>query len=176
MKGRVLRVVGVLGLSLAVGYALEWGKLHLNLYLQVLEAHPEFAAADAAERAAWWEEHAPVLQMQYVEVHEAWAPFHRWEVREVWRAKWALGVAAVVLFFCLDLLLLRVLGAQRLSYLFVGLYACSGVCMAAGAFVIPAPAGYALAREFLGFLQSPLPSLFVALVARFRPPQETAQL
>jgi hypothetical protein len=48
--------------------------------------------------------------------------------------------------------------------------------MCIGAFLIPPPAGYALAREFLGFLQSPLPSLFVALVARFRPSQAAAQL
>ena len=163
-------------MSLSVGYALEWAKLHLNHYLDVLESHPEFAAADASKRAAWWEEHAPVTRTQYVEVHAAWAPFHRWEVEEVWRAKWALGGSAVAFFFCLDLLLLRVLRAQQLSYLLVALYGCSGVCMAAGAFLIPAPTGYALAREFLGFLQSPLPALFVALVARFRPPSAAAQL
>jgi hypothetical protein len=41
--------------------------------------------------------------------------------------------------------------------------------MAVGVGIVRGPSGYALAREFLGFLQSPLPSLFVALVARFRP-------
>ena len=176
MKGMLVRATAVLLLSLTVGYMLEWGKLHVNHYLQVLEAHPEFAAADAAGRTAWWAEHAPVMRAQYFEVREAWPPFHRSDVQQMMWAKWTLAVAAVALFFALDLLLLRALEAQRLVHLLVALYVCSGLCMCIGAFLIPPPAGYALAREFLGFLQSPLPSLFVALVARFRPPQAATQL
>jgi len=171
-----MRAVAAVGLSLAIGYALEGGKLHLNHYLHLLEAHPEFAAADAPGRAAWWQAHDPVFRVQYFEVREAWPPLHRWSVAQVVWAKWMLAAAAVVLFFVLDLLLLRVLGAQRLVHLLVALYLCSGVCMGIGAFLVPGPSGYALAREFLGFLQSPLPSLFVALVARFRPPPAAAQL
>jgi hypothetical protein len=67
------------------------------------------------------------------------------------------------------MLLLAALNARDRWPLLLAMYACSGVCMAVGVGIVRGPSGYALAREFLGFLQSPLPSLFVALVARFRP-------
>ena len=169
MRRVVVRSAAVLAVSLLLGYALEWTKIHLNHYLHVLEQHPEFAALDAPDRAAWWKEHRPVARVQYFEVRDAWGPLHGWGVNQVWWAKWALAVLAVLVFFVLDMLLLAALNARDRWPLLLALYACSGVCMLVGVGIVRGPTGYALAREFLGFLQSPLPSLFVALVARFRP-------
>ena len=99
--------------------------------------------------------------------------FHRWGEAEMLRAKWGLdGGHSDVLSSCWMRLFLRAAGVGSVgSCLFYG-YAASGlvVCVfwaldgRGGA----ADPGYNVAREVLGFLQSPMPSLMLVLLPWLR--------
>ena len=88
------------------------------------------------------------------------------------RAKWGLMVAIVLGFFVLDALFLRAAGVGERWRLLMLIYAASGLVTAvfwaldgqAG----QSEAGYNVAREVLGFLQSPLPSLMLVLLPWLR--------
>ena len=67
----------------------------------------------------------------------------------------------------LDVLFLRATGvAERVPWLVV-IYVTAGIPMAGLEFSSPGDAWYVLARDLLGFLQSPLPSVMVVLVPCF---------
>ena len=88
------------------------------------------------------------------------------------RAKWGLMVAIVLSFFILDALFLRAVGVGDRWRILLLIYGASGLVVAvfwfldgrAGA-VDP---GYNVAREVLGFLQSPMPSLMLVLLPWLR--------
>ena len=72
-----------------------------------------------------------------------------------------------MIFFVLDVMFLRAMRAgERVPWL-VLIYAVVGVPMVGLAFSSPGEAWYALARDMLGFLQSPLPSMMVVLIPSF---------
>ena len=67
----------------------------------------------------------------------------------------------------LDVLFLRATGvAERVPWLFL-IYVTAGIPMVGLGFSSPGEPWYALARDMLGFLQSPLPSVMVVLVPWF---------
>jgi MFS superfamily sulfate permease-like transporter len=78
--------------------------------------------------------------------------------------KWLLGAGILALFFTLDALFLRVTGNGDLRTALLGVYAFVGTLMLVIAALAPGSAGYDVARELLGFLQSPLPSFMLVFV------------
>jgi hypothetical protein len=98
--------------------------------------------------------------------------FHRMGPEDLTRLKWGLMVAIVLGFFVLDALFLRAAGVGERWRLLMLIYAASGLVTAvfwaldgqAG----QSEAGYNVAREVLGFLQSPLPSLMLVLLPWLR--------
>ena len=79
----------------------------------------------------------------------------------------ALSAAILLIFFVLDVLFLRAMGvAERVPWL-VLIYLTAGIPMVGLGFSSPGEPWYALARDMLGFLQSPLPSVMVVLVPWF---------
>ncbi len=152
----------VIAVMLVSGFQVEQAKINLNDYLWTLETHPEWEAAGPAERAAIWAER-PARVVNHYEITEPWAVFHTMSLREIVALKWALGIGSVLLFFGLDALFLRAAGRWELRRALTGVYALVGVLVLGTAAL---DGGYDVARELLGFLQSPLPS-FLLVFARW---------
>ena len=151
----------VLIAMLGFGFLLEGAKIHINDYLAALEAHPEWVPLPPEARAEAWKAHVPPRVVNYYEITAPAEVFHRLDPPALWILKWTLAVVGLVLFFLLDALFLRVTGAWNVRSALLALYALVGLLMAAFAAFAPGDAGYAVARELLGFLQSPLPSLLL---------------
>jgi hypothetical protein len=78
--------------------------------------------------------------------------------------KWGLSLLILLAFFALDGLFLKTTGhIDRWPWLVV-MYGLAGAIMAVFIALVPGKSGYGVAHEFLAFLQSPLPSLFIVLV------------
>ena len=85
-------------------------------------------------------------------------------VSQLRNLKWGLSALILIVFFALDGLFLQTTGHfERWPWLFV-MYGLAGAIMAAFIALMPGKSGYSVAHEFLAFLQSPLPSLFIVLV------------
>ena len=82
------------------------------------------------------------------------------------------GVAIVLCFFALDALFLRAAGVAGRWKLLLLIYGAAGLVTALFWFVDgqagAEEAGYNVAREVLGFLQSPMPSLMLVLLPWLR--------
>jgi hypothetical protein len=160
------RWVLVIAAMLVFGFGQELTKIHLNDYIDTLEAHPELQPLSPAERAAYWAAAVPPRVVQYYEIHAPWPIFHTLDLATLWAIKWTLAVAILLVFFAMDAWFLRVTGAWSLRKGLVGVYVFVGAVMSLFAAFAPGEAGYAVARELLGFLQSPLPS-FMLVFARW---------
>lgn len=156
--------LAVMATMLVVGFYQELAKIQLNDYLQTLAENPQLDAMTAEDRAQFWEASVAPRVVNYYEIHEPWPLFHHASLKTLRALKWALAVGIVALFFSLDALFLRVAAAWDLRGSLVVVYAMAGVVMALFAVMAPGEAGYAVARELLGFLQSPLPSFMLVFI------------
>lgn len=154
----------VIGAMLVFGFYQELAKLHLNDYLSTLADHPKLDDASPAERAAFWAQSVPPRIVNYYEITEPWPVFHHMSFTTLRLLKWLLGAGILALFFTLDALFLRVTGNGDLRTALLGVYAFVGTLMLVIAALAPGSAGYDVARELLGFLQSPLPSFMLVFV------------
>ncbi len=151
---------------LAFGLLQEQFKIKVNHYMQVADAEQLWDKAPVA-RAKWWQASAPVGRHNFYVSRDTWSLFHRFSRAQLVRFKWALSAGIILAFFGLDVLFLRTTKvANRLPWLLL-IYATAGVPMLGLAFSTPGQAWYAFARNMLGFLQSPLPSVMVVLVPWF---------
>ena len=156
----------VLGLMLGFGLVQEQSKIKVNHYLQVGDAE-QFWDQDAQERESWWQASAPAGRQNFYVSRETWTVFHSFSRGQLVAFKWGLSGLILLVFFILDVLLLRATGvAERVPWLVV-IYVTAGIPMLGLGFSSPGEAWYALARDMLGFLQSPLPSVMVVLVPWF---------
>ena len=165
------------------GYVQEDAKIKLNHYMKVGGRYLDFydygheecnweAACMLEKRKEWWDGYAPFCRTSGSYSRDTFEVFHRWGRVEMVRAKWGLMVAIVLGFFVLDALFLRAAGVGERWRLLMLIYAASGLVTAvfwaldgqAG----QSEAGYNVAREVLGFLQSPLPSLMLVLLPWLR--------
>lgn len=156
----------VIAAMLVFGFYQELTKININDYITTLEAHPELIPLDPAGRAAYWNASVPPRIVQYYEIHRPWPLFHHLNMRQLWALKWGIAVGIILVFFSMDALFLRVAGAWALRGGLVGVYLFAGAVMLLFAAFAPGAAGYDVARELLGFLQSPLPS-FMLVFARW---------
>ena len=156
----------VLGAMLGFGLLQEQSKIKVNHYIQVGDA-ARFWQDDAETRITWWEAHAPVGRHNFYVSRDTWPLFHGLNRTQVVTFKWGLSAVILLVFFVLDVLFLRATHvAERVPWL-VLIYATAFVPMVGLAFSSPGDSWYALARDMLGFLQSPLPSLMVVLIPSF---------
>lgn len=156
----------VLSAMLGFGLLQEQAKIKVNHYLKVGDA-ADFWSLDTPDREAWWVGHAPAGRHNFYVSRSTWPIFHGLDRGEVVAFKWGLSAAVLLVFFALDVLLLRAAGVAERTPWLVGMYIAASLPMLG--FVVASPGGsmYALARDMLGFLQSPLPSLLVVLVPWF---------
>lgn len=173
----------VLASMLGFGYVQEDSKIKLNHYLSVGDRYLDFYDFGHEEcewervcmmkkRKRWWDAYAPSCRTNSAYTRDTFEVFHGWGRTEMVRAKWGLMAAIVLCFFVLDALFLRAAGVGERWKLLMLIYAASGVVTAlfwlldgqAG----ETEAGYNVAREVLGFLQSPLPSLMLVLLPWLR--------
>jgi len=156
----------VLGAMLGFGLVQEQSKIKVNHYLKVGDA-VQFWSDDATARAIWWQAHAPVGRHNFYVSRDTWSVFHHWSRKQLVQFKWGLSAGILMIFFVLDVLFLRATGvAERVPWL-VLIYLTAAVPMVGLGLSIPGEPWYALARDMLGFLQSPLPSVLVVLVPWF---------
>ena len=173
----------VLLAMIGFGYVQEDAKIKLNHYMKVGDRYSDFydygheecnweVACMLEKRKEWWDGYAPFCRTSISYSRDTFEVFHRWGRVEMVRAKWGLMVAIVLGFFVLDALFLRAAGVGERWRLLMLIYAASGLVTAvfwaldgqAG----QSEAGYNVAREVLGFLQSPLPSLMLVLLPWLR--------
>ena len=135
----------VIAAMLVFGVEQELAKIHLNDYIDTLEAHPELQAMSPAERATYWDAAVPPRVVQSYEIHAPWPIFHTLDLAILWAIKWSLAVSIVLVFFAMDAWFLRVTGAWSLRKGLVGVYAFMGAVMSLFAAFAPGEAGYAVA-------------------------------
>lgn len=187
-NGRLLPVrrpwwIVVLAVMIGFGYIQEDTKVKLNHYIEVGDRYLDFydfgheecgwdADCMAAKRKEWWDGYAPLCRTNFAHTRETFSVFHRWNGEHMLRAKWGLMAAIVLCFFVLDALFLRAAGVGDRWRLLLLVYAASGVVVVVF-WVLDGrggaeQAGYNVAREVLGFLQSPMPSLMLVLLPWLR--------
>ena len=123
-------------------------------------------------RKDWWDRFAPLSENNFYVTRDTFDVFHWWDAEDLLRAKWMLMVLILMGFFALDALFLRAAGVGDRWKLLLMMYAASGGVVALfwvldGRGGAEAP-GYNVAREVLGFLQSPMPSLMLVLLPWLR--------
>ena len=154
----------VLGVMLGFGLLQEQAKIKVNHYLRVGDEAKQdmsFWRMDESERAEWWSLNSPVGRHNFYVSQDTWPWFHGMDRFELVAFKWGLSAVILLVFFGFDVLFLRAMGVpERMPWLLLIYGACS-LPMLGLAMSEPGRPWYALAREFLGFLQSPLPSLMV---------------
>ncbi|MDB4787208.1 hypothetical protein OAG26_00715 [Flavobacteriales bacterium] len=165
------------------GYLQEDAKIKLNHYTDVGARYGDFytygfedcdwdAQCMYEARKGWWDRFAPLSENNFYVTRDTFDVFHWWGAEELLRAKWILMVAILLGFFSLDALFLRAAGVGDRWKLLLMNYAASGLVVAFfwlvdGRGGAEAP-GYNVAREVLGFLQSPMPSLMLVLLPWLR--------
>ena len=153
----------VLGVMLGFGLLQEQSKIKVNHYLRMGDA-ANFWDNDAENRRTWWDAHAPIGRHNFYVSRTTWSLFHGLTRQQMVAFKWGMSAAILFMFFLLDVMLLRATQVgERVPWLLL-IYAAAGMPLVGLAFSKPGEAWYALARDMLGFLQSPLPSLLVVLV------------
>ena len=158
--------VAVLLAMLGFGLMQEQSKIKVNHYLQVGDTE-QFWNQEAHLRKTWWEQSAPLGRHNFYVSRETWDVFHHFDRSQLIQFKWGLSAVILLIFFALDVLFLRATGvAHRVPWL-VLIYLTAGVPMVGLGWSVPGESWYALARDMLGFLQSPLPSVLVVLVPWF---------
>ncbi len=173
----------VLAAMVGFGYVQEDAKVKLNHYIAIGEQFTDFydfgleecqgdASCMYAKRKGWWDDYSPLCRSSASYNRETFTMFHWWGAEQMARAKWGLMVAIVLGFFMLDALFLRAAGVGERWRLLLLVYLASGLVVTAfyvfdGRGGADDP-GYNVAREVLGFLQSPLPSLMLVLLPWLR--------
>jgi len=173
----------VLVAMIGFGYVQEDTKVKLNHYMEVGDRYADFydygfeeCAWDAdcmkAKRQEWWEGYAPLCRTNFAYSRDTFDVFHGWNGKEMLRAKWGLMVVIVLCFFVLDALFLRAAGVGDRWRILLVIYGAAGLVVAVfwlldGRDGAEDP-GYNVAREVLGFLQSPMPSLMLVLLPWLR--------
>ncbi len=173
----------VLAAMVGFGYVQEDAKVKLNHYIAIGEQFTDFydfgleecqgdASCMYAKRKGWWDDYSPLCRSSASYNRETFTLFHWWGAEQMARAKWGLMVAIVLGFFMLDALFLRAAGVGERWRLLLLVYLASGLVVTAfyvfdGRGGADDP-GYNVAREVLGFLQSPLPSLMLVLLPWLR--------
>ena len=165
------------------GYVQEDAKIKLNHYAKVGQRYSDFYTYKFEEcdwdaqcmyeaRKDWWDRFAPLSENNFYVTRDTFDVFHWWDAEDLLRAKWMLMGFILMGFFALDALFLRAAGVGDRWKLLLMMYAASGGVVALfwvvdGRGGAEAP-GYNVAREVLGFLQSPMPSLMLVLLPWLR--------
>ena len=153
----------VLLTMLGFGLIQEQSKIKVNHYLQVGDSE-QFWNQEAHLRKMWWEQSAPLGRYNFYVSRDTWGVFHYFDRSQIIQFKWGFSAAIMLIFFALDVLFLRATGVSHRVPWLVLIYVTAGVPMVGLGCSVPGESWYALARDMLGFLQSPLPSVFVVLV------------
>jgi len=173
----------VLVAMIGFGYVQEDTKVKLNHYMEVGDRYADFydygfeeCAWDAdcmkMKRQEWWDGYAPLCRTNFAYSRDTFDVFHGWNGEEMLRAKWGLMAVIVLCFFAMDALFLRAAGVGDRWRILLLIYGAAGLVVAVfwlvdgrGGAEDP---GYNVAREVLGFLQSPMPSLMLVLLPWLR--------
>lgn len=154
-------------LMLATLFLQEIAKLNINFYLDTTAAYPSF-----------FEQSPEIRKQQLDDYRERWPAFHQYahhpqigflhhlSLSELKAAKWVLAGLLVVLHLILNLLFLRMISRKKTARFLIGVTLIalffSAFFFALDRFVTEGNASYNVARELLGFVQGPLPAVFLA--------------
>jgi len=154
----------VLAVMLVFGFYQEKAKIQLNHYVEVLQQNPGVAEMPPELRAKWWDVNPQPKRIHYYIMQGTWDGFHSMNLNQLKSLKWWLSIFILLVFFALDGLFLQTTGHLNRWPWLVVMYGLAGAIMAVFIVLVPGKSGYGVAHEFLAFLQSPLPSLFIVLV------------
>ena len=154
-----MKPIALLILMLAFGYVQENAKVRLNSYRAVADHSAGFYALSSEDRNSF---------TRTIDVPNF---IHKLSKPSLVKLKWVLSASILLIFFLLDALFLKVSalpGAPSSAPWLVLIYIGVSIPMFSFLFLSPGPnsSSYAVSRELLGFLQSPLPSLLLAYSPR----------
>ena len=154
-----MKPILILILMLAFGYVQENAKVSLNSYLTYADHSMGFYELSPEDRNTL----TSTLLLPKV--------IHRFSKPSLIKVKWALSASILLIFFLLDALFLQVSalpGTPSSTPWLILLYIVVSIPMFIFLLINHSPnsSSYAVSRELLGFLQSPLPSLLLAYIPR----------
>lgn len=183
---RIVVVLAVLAF-VALGFVQERLKVSLNYYLEVTASYPSFYELPPARRDAWLNERQVNAPYDYYYNHQRVNWYHQFSRIELQLVKWAFALGFISIHLALsgavllkiDGLNLKQFGAvikhkqqgKSLRYLlglYLGALALALAFFAAMRVVSNPTAAYAVARESLGFMQSPFPLILVLFALRLQ--------
>lgn len=171
----------------ALGFVQERLKVSLNYYLEVTASYPDFYELPPDRRDAWLNERQVIAPYDYYYNHERVSWYHQFSRSELQLLKWAFALGFIFIHLALSAAVLLKIDSLKLKqfiqvikhkeqgkplrYL-AGLYLSALVLalvfFAAMRVVKNPTAAYAVARESLGFMQSPFPLILVLFALRLQ--------
>ena len=154
-----MKPIFILILMLAFGYVQENAKVRLNSYRSYADHSMGFYDLSSETRSTLT---STMLVPNFI---------HTLSKPSLVNLKWVLSASILLIFFLLDALFLKVSalpGAPSSAPWLILIYIGVSIPMFAFLILNPSPhsSSYAVSRELLGFLQSPLPSLLLAYTPR----------
>lgn len=154
-------------LMLGMLFLQETAKLDVNFYLDMVGGNSAFFEMPPEERSnALNEMRKQWPLLDYYAHHKEWKLLHHLSQSQLKASKWVLAIGLILVHFGLNAAFVRIflralkpvktLAAVTLAAVFV-----SGMLLAVGKFSGMGEAGYNVAREFLGFTQSPFPAFLI---------------
>lgn len=154
-------------LMLGMLFLQETAKLNVNFYLDMVGGNAAFFEKTPEERSDALNEMRnqwPLLD--YYAHHTEWKLLHHLTQAQLKASKWVLAALLIVIHFLLNaafvrLILKRIQPVKTLAAVSLAAVVVSGALLVIGKVSGMSEAGYNVAREFLGFAQSPFPAFLI---------------
>ncbi len=168
MKRILKRTWLVLLLIFTLGFFQERFKVAVNYYLDVASSKIDFYQLLPEEKQEYIDSNSPDIPYDYYYTHESFPFLHQLTAQQIKSMKWWSTLIFVIVNGSLGYLLLHraSLGrAQKLhAYLYIIALVLALFFFGLGALIDLPQQGYGVARKLAGFLQSPLPAIFLVLL------------
>jgi hypothetical protein len=167
----VLRYAVFVALYVALGFTAERLKVSVNYYLEQADAIEGFFDLPPDRRDAALQ-NLPLIPYDYYHSHRRFQGYHHLTRPQLVRLKWAIAGGLIAIYLIIGTWALhyeRIAWAKRYLYIGVGIAMFVALAFMAVSASFPHVHGaYAIARKVLGFIQSPLPVIFILVAARLK--------
>lgn len=176
MKRILKRTWFVFLLIFTLGFFQERFKVAVNYYLDVASSKSGFYELMPEEKSAYIQSNSPDIPYDYYYTHESFPFLHQLSEQAIKNMKWWSTLLFVLVNGSLGYILLRwaSLGkAQKLhAYIYITALFFALFFFGLGSLIDLPQQGYGVARKLAGFLQSPLPAIFLVLLFYAFEPKE----
>lgn len=164
---RKASIAGLLLAAIALGFVLENQKIAINFLLEYGEKFPAFFDLDTPEKKLWVKEWKSLRVADYFFAHNTPNWLFDLNLAQLNKVKWALALLGIAVFSAINLTIVQLafqsVKTTRNAAVFLAFILFVCVVVYAIGFLVPSASGgfYAVARELLGGLQSPVPLMIL---------------